>query len=509
MVNADAKPPVLSVEGYSKSFGTVMANNDISFDLHRGEVLCLLGENGAGKSTLCKCLYGAYKPDCGVIRVNGEEVTLNSPRDAIDHRIGMVHQHFVLVPPLSVVENIVVGSEKKGFFSRLEPARRKVKELCGQYGLDIDPDAKIRDLSVGEQQWVEILKSMYSGVDVLILDEPTATLTPQETERLFSVVKKMVSQGMAVILITHKLHEVLGVSDRVVVLKKGEVSGTCITAESSKEDLVRLMVGRNVEFAVNQKEFVAGESSLELRNVNQISPFGNKILDDLALEVHQGEILGLAGIAGNGQAELFDFIAGIGRDCTGSIRFGSRDMSRLNPAQRSEMGLAQIPPDRIEQGLLMNFPLSENMILGHHRSSRFSDILLSSRRISEFARDSILNFDIACEGPCQRARELSGGNLQKVILARELSRDVRIVIASSPTRGLDVGAIEYVHKRLLTLRDGGAAVLLISEDLDEIMNLSDRISVIFKGRILDTFSRADATREKIGLLMAGVKENAS
>lgn len=500
---------VLKVENYTKSFGTFVANDDISFELKRGEVLCLLGENGAGKSTLCKCLYGAYKPDDGKMFIKGEEVHLDSPKDAIERGIGMVHQHFVLAPPMTVLENIIVGTESPGFLVNKKEARTHIEAICNTYDLDINLDEIVSNLSVGQQQWVEILKSLYAGVYILILDEPTATLTPQESEKLYRMVKEMTATGMAVILITHKLYEVMDASDYVIALRKGKMVGERATEGVTKSELAQMMVGRNVSFKPDKQETTPGETVLSIKNVTVKNDVDQAVLQNLSLEVKRKEILGIAGVGGNGQDELFDVIAGVTDVDEGDVALCGDDCSNMSPAERGRKGLATAPPDRIKQGLLMDFSVAENMILGFHKEPQFKNkMFLSAEKIKNNAEELIKNFDIASSGPSQPASELSGGNLQKIILARELSHNVECAILSSPTRGLDVGAMEYVHRRVIELRDQGAGVLLISEDLDEVINVSDRIAVMYKGEIMGVFNSNEIDRGKLGLCMAGVKNKA-
>ena len=506
MSRSTAEQPVLQIEGLSKSFNQFFANKDISFEVHRGEVHCLLGENGAGKSTLAKCIYGSYKADSGTIRVKGKEVEIDSPKDAIDLKIGMVHQHFVLVPPMTALENIVVGTDRRKIILDLKNARRRIESICEKYELDINLDSRIDDLSVGQQQWVEILKALYVGVDILILDEPTAVLTPQETEKLFKILRQMTSEGISIILITHKLYEVMDISNHVTVLRKGRVVALCDTRDVSRQELARLMVGRDVVFRVPKKEMKPGGVIFSLKDLHAVRDNGVDALVDFSLDLQRGEILGLAGVGGNGQDELFDVIVGVRKSIRGDVLLDGQNIKHLSPSERSNSGIASIPPDRIKQGLLMDFTIKDNLILGFQYTSRFmKNFLLNENKIKEFADQSIQAFKIATSGPEQIAKELSGGNLQKVILARELSHKVAVVVASSPTRGLDVGATQYVHERLIELRDKGVGILLISEDLDEILNVSDRIAVIYKGQIMGIMSAAETDRESIGLLMAGIQ----
>ena len=498
---------VLQIDKMTKAFGTNVANDAISFDLKKGEILCLLGENGAGKSTLCKCLYGAYKPDSGHITINGTPARLRSPKDAMRYKIGMVHQHFVLATPMTVMENIMVGAETPGFFVDFTSTRQRISDFCQKYSLDIDLDARVADLSVGQQQWVEILKSIQYWVDILILDEPTAVLTPQETKKFLTIVKQMAGEGLAVILITHKLQEVMDTADRVTVLRKGKVVATRNTADVDKRELANLMVGRDVSFKVKKEMVSSGEKVLSLKNIIVENYYGKKTLSDFSLDIHRGEILGIAGVSGNGQSELFDLAAGVINPTKGTMYYLGEEITSSRPLDRSKKGIAYIPPDRIKQGLLMGCSIAENMILGFHHEQRFKSWgLLNYRKLYKNGEKSIKDFDIGCIGPGQTVAELSGGNLQKVILARELSQKVDLVVASSPTRGLDVGAIEYVHQKLLNLRKDGAGVLLISEDLDEVINLSDRIAVVYKGRIMAIIPLGEEDRERIGLLMAGIKD---
>jgi ABC-type uncharacterized transport system ATPase subunit len=498
--------PVLQIDGLSKAFNQVVANNNISFDVLKGEVHCLLGENGAGKSTLAKCIYGAYKADSGTIRVKGEVVDIDSPKDAIKLKIGMVHQHFVLVPPMTALENIIVGTDRAKIYLDLGNARRKIESICRNYDLDIDLDSRADELSVGQQQWVEILKALYVGVDILILDEPTAVLTPQETEKLFNIFRQMTSEGISIILITHKLHEVMDISDRVTVLRKGEVVALCNTSDVSRQELARLMVGRDVVFRVPKEDVTPGDLVLSLKELQALRDNGVPALVDFSLDLHRREILGLAGVGGNGQDELFDVIVGVRELISGGVFLEGKNIDHLSPSERLKIGIASIPPDRIKQGLLMGFAIEDNLILGFQYTSRFTNnFILNEKKIREFANKSIEAYQIATSGPEQIAKELSGGNLQKVILARELSHHIEVVVASSPTRGIDVGATQYVHERLVELRDKGAGILLISEDLDEILNVSDRIAVIYKGVIMGVMSAEDADRENIGLMMAGIQ----
>lgn len=501
------EPLILEVSKLTKTFGDFIANDHVDFRLRRGEIHCLLGENGAGKSTFAKCLYGAYHPDAGHIFVNGEEVKFNSPKDAIHYGVGMVHQHFVLVPTMTVVENIVVGVEKKGVSTGIKEATKRVLALCEKFNVEIDPNAIVSELAVGQQQWVEILKSLFSGVDVLILDEPTASLTPQESEKLFSIIKQMTEDGTSVIFITHKLNEVIGVSDRTTIFRKGKKVGTLDTSETNKMELATFMVGRGVHFEVDKSDQTPGEPILEVKDLQAKNSEKRTVLNSINFTVRKHEILGIAGVGGNGQSELYDVIVGMHPVTGGRVILNGEKISNQNPTKIMEKGLASIPSDRMSQGLLLDFSVAENLMLGSQRLPPYkSGIFLSEKQIIKSAEKMISEYEVATSGPYQVSGRLSGGNLQKLILARELSREITCVVANCPTRGLDVGAIEYVHQRLVKLRDDGIGVLLISEDLDEIFTVADRIAVIFRGQIMGDFKVNETSREHVGLLMAGVTE---
>lgn len=504
----DQEPrPLIRIEHLCKSFGKVMANQDISFDIRKGEIHCLLGENGAGKSTLSETLYGFYKPDSGKIFMHDEHLALSSPRDAVNAGIGMVHQHFILAQPMSVVENIVVGTPIRGIQTNLKQAAQKISDLCAKYDLHLDPNAKIADLSVGQQQWVEILKALYLGARLLILDEPTAVLTPQESAKLFSILKKMTGDGLSILLITHKLYEVLSVSDRVTVLRKGRLVSTVNTKDVDRDALAQMMVGRVVKFKVNKDNIPPGETIFAIENVSVRRE--NKILalSGFTLSIHRNEIVGLAGVAGNGQKELFDVIVGVQKVVHGKVTLDGQEITNLSPMAISAKGVASIPPDRIGEGLLMNFSIQENLLLGMHKQRRFRNLIVFDRKkLDQFSQKSIKDYDIAAQSDRQPVRTLSGGNLQKVILARELSHKPKFVVASSPTRGLDVGATEYVHAKLVQLRAEGTGILLISEDLDEIFNVADVIAVIYNGELVGVLRTEETTKEAVGLLMAGISQ---
>ncbi len=489
----------------TKRFPMVVANDKVDFNIRRGEIHCLLGENGAGKTTLAECLFGFYKPDEGQILFDGECCNLSSPNDAIHLGIGMVHQHFVLVEPLSVIENIVMGTDHKGLLLDLPATEKKLRSLCELYDVKIDLDAKIWQLSVGEQQWVEILKALYTGVQLLILDEPTAVLTPPEADRLFSVLQRMKSEGLSIIFITHRLKEVMQVSDRVTVLQKGKKVATVNTKDVSTEELAYMMVGRKVVFRVNRDEVERGDPILELKDLFARSDMGLEALHGINLVLHRNEILSIAGVAGNGQKELFEVLVGVRKPVSGEVLLAGKKVTSYSPRKIANEGLAHVPDDRIGSGLISDFSVEENLILGLEENPPYrKGPFLNKSYIKKFADDSVSQFDIVTPSIKQRTSYLSGGNLQKVILARELRQSLKVLLANQPSRGLDVGVIEYVHKKLLDMRRSGIGILLISEDLDEIFNLSDRIAVMFKGNILKIVNAHEANLESIGLLMAGI-----
>lgn len=501
---------LLRVEELSKQFPQVLANDNISFKVKKGEIHCLLGENGAGKTTLAECLYGFYKPDTGRIYFNGEPVKLSSPSDAIQLGIGMVHQHFVLVPPLTVIENVIVGAEASGMLLDLRQAEKKLLALYENYGVEIDLKTKVWQLSVGEQQWVEILKALYVGSKLLILDEPTAVLTPQEAEKLFTTLKQMTKEGLSIIFITHKLNEVMQVSDRVTVLRKGKQIATVNTAKMTKVQLAKMMIGREVIFRVDKKEIPLGEAVLELRNLRTLGDRGQEALQGVSLTLHKHETLGLAGVAGNGQKELFEALVGVRQVTGGKVLLAGEDITNRSPQYIMSRGVVHIPEDRMADGLIPEFSIAENLILGRQRDPVYRrGIFLNRDHIKRHAQDCISDFEIVTISSNQTTKFLSGGNLQKLILARELWEIPKCILAHQPTRGLDVGAIEYIHRRLLEKREEGVGILMASEDLDELFNLSDRIAVLYKGQIMGVFDAKKADIEEVGLLMAGVEEEAA
>jgi ABC-type uncharacterized transport system ATPase subunit len=502
----DNYPVIIETRNLTKRFENVVANDDISIDFRAGEIHCLLGENGAGKTTLAECLFGYYQLDSGEIYYKGKKVVLSSPRDAILLGIGMVHQHFVLIRPFSVIENIAMGSLKNDLLLDLTATENKTRQLCEQYGITLDLHARISELSVGEQQWVEILKAVFYGVELLILDEPTAALTPQEVTKLFSVLDQMKKQGLSVIFVTHKLDEVMEMSDRVTVLRKGKLVETVRTAQVDQQSLARKMVGRDVVFKIDRPALELGEPILEARGLQARNERGQVALQDVSFILRQREILGIAGIAGNGQRELFEVLAGVRKLEAGELLFDGRSIKNLSPSSVKTSGIVHVPDDRINEGLIMDFSVANNLILGRQNEDvNRKGLFLNRKQITRSAINLIEDFSITPPSPTIRTAYLSGGNLQKVILARELSQDVKCLVANQPTRGLDVGVIEYIHQRLLELRKQEVGILLISEDLDELLTLSDRIAVMYCGRIIRIFNTSEAKLDEIGLCMAGIE----
>ena len=497
----------LELRGITKRFPGVLANDRVDFDVCSNEVHALLGENGAGKSTLMKILYGMYHPDEGEILLNGEPVTIDSPNDSIRLGIGMIHQHFMLVQSLTVAENVALGlPSARGLLTDLDRVSKRIVELAKIYGLKIDPDAYIWQLSVGQQQRVEIIKALYRGAALLILDEPTAVLTPQEVDELFVIMRQMVKDGHALIFISHKLHEVVEISDRVTVLRDGRKIGTRPTSEITKQTLADWMVGREVGFVPDRGMVKVGECRLEIDQVSCGSDRGTPGLRSVSLKVCSGEILGIAGVSGNGQRELAESVTGLRKITHGRVILEGEDVTGLAAGDRTDRMLSFIPEERMRDGIIKNFSVAENFILREHHKRPFSRSgFLRLKDISHHADDLIETFHVKTPSHDTLAKNLSGGNIQKVILAREISRRPRVIIAAQPTRGLDIGATEYVRERLLEQRRIGTAILLISEDLDEILALSDRIAIIYEGQIMDILPRDEATPEKLGLLMAGVR----
>lgn len=500
---------VLEVRGLTKRFPGVLANDRINLSLEKGKVLGLLGENGAGKSTLMNMIYGLYHPDEGDILVNGQKVTINDANDAIDLGIGMVHQHFQLVPVLSVTENIMLGNESTqgGFFRFLDraSAKRKILDIAKQYGLDVDPDALVQDIPVGVQQRVEIIKALYRDADILILDEPTAVLTPQETEGLFEIIETLVSRGVSVIFISHKLKEIKRICDSVTVLRNGKVVGDADPKTATQEQLASMMVGREVLLRVEKAAANPGETVLEIRDLNALDDRLLPALRNMSLELRAGEILGVAGVQGNGQTELVEVITGLRPAVSGHVYILGKDVTHATPRQVTETGTAHVPEDRQKNGMIANFPITDNMVLQNYYVGPFATGLLRQDQfIEQYADELVKKFDVRTPSIFANIGTLSGGNQQKAIIAREFSRDSRLLIVAQPTRGVDVGSIEFIHKQIVAMRDSGTAVLLVSTELDEILSLSDRIAVMYAGKVVDTLDIADANREKVGLLMAGI-----
>jgi simple sugar transport system ATP-binding protein len=506
---------VLDAKGITKRFPGVLANDDVNFDLRKGEIHALLGENGAGKTTLMNVLYGLYKADSGEVLVDGKPVELHSPKDAIHHGIGMVHQHFMLIPVFTVTENIMLGAETDHRaapneaplikLDRKEVAQ-KVRELSQQYGFEIEPEATVGDLPVGLQQRVEIVKALYRKANILILDEPTAVLTPQEAEDLFRIMHELTDKGVSIIFITHKLKEVLAVADRITVMRSGRVVGTTIPKETNEAKLASMMVGREVILTVQKKPATPGEEVLKVTDLHVRDIRGLETVRGVSFIVRAGEVLGIAGVQGNGQTELAEALTGLRQIESGQFVLNGKDLTGKSPRPITETGLAHIPEDRQKHGLVMSYSIADNMVLADYYQPRFSKgIVIQQNQVDANARKLIKDFDVRTPSPFTAAGKLSGGNQQKVIVARELSRPVKLVIASQPTRGLDVGSIEYIHKEIIIMRDRGVGVLLISAELDEILSLSDRIAVMYRGQIVATVDRKDATREQLGLWMAGVE----
>ena len=496
---------VLEMRGITKRFPGIVANDDIGFDLREGEVHALLGENGAGKSTLMNILYGLYHPDEGEILIEGRPVRLGSPSAAIDAGVGMVHQHFMLIPVMTVAENIVLAQEPRtgGVLLDISEAERRVQEISDRYGLAVDPRARIDQITVGQQQRVEILKALYREADILVLDEPTAVLTPQEAKELFEVVRSLTERGKSIVFISHKLNEVLEIADRITVLRRGKLIETLSAEGASEEGLARLMVGRDVLLRVAKTPAHPAEPLLVVEDLRVVDDRGIEKVRGVSFTVREGEILGIAGIDGNGQTELIDAMTGLRQSAMGSVRVSGVDVTARDVQGHFEAGLGHVPEDRQRRGLVLEFSIAENLAIHDFRSppdSRFG--WLYPRRLLERAARLIREFDVRGGGPQTRAGGLSGGNQQKVVLAREIDRDPRVLIAAQPTRGLDVGAIEFVHRRIVEERDEGRGVLLVSLELEEILSLSDRILVMYEGEIAGEFPPS-ASEEEIGIAMTG------
>lgn len=496
---------VIEMLNIRKQFGDFVANDNITLQLAKGEIHALLGENGAGKSTLMNVLFGLYQPEAGTIKVRGEEVNISDPNKANDLGIGMVHQHFMLVENFTVAENIILGSEPTKFGTiNIKAAAKKVQQLSEQYGLNVDANAKIEDISVGMQQRVEILKTLYRGAEILIFDEPTASLTPQEIGELIQIMKRLISEGKSIILITHKLKEIMEVSDRVTIIRKGQGIGTVTTAETNPDQLAEMMVGRQVVFKTEKTEATPKEAVLSITGLNVKDNRGVDRVKDLDLTVRAGEIVGIAGIDGNGQSELIEAITGLRKVSSGKIALKGQDITGLKPRKITETGIGHIPQDRHKHGLVLDFPIGHNIALQTYYQAPISKGgIVDYKKIDQLAEKIITEYDVRTPSAQTPARALSGGNQQKAIIGREVNRDPELLIAALPTRGLDVGAIEFIHRRLIEQRDKGKAVLLISFELDEVMNVSDTIAVIHDGHIIDTVKPKETNEQQLGLLMAG------
>ena len=492
----------------TKKFPLVLANDDVNFIVQQGEIHALVGENGAGKSTLVNILYGLLRPDRGAIFINGQDVQLSDPGDAIGLGIGMVHQHFMLIPPFTVAENVVLGQEPSiGGMVDISRANEIVRELSEQYGLKVDPTAKVENLSVGIEQRIEIIKVLYRGAEILILDEPTAVLTPQEVDELFGIMRSLKEQDKTIIFITHKLQEVMAISDVVTVMRRGKVVGSVRVKDTSRQEIAAMMVGRQVLFRVQRSQADPGETVLTVKDLNALNNKNLPALRDISFTVRAGEVLGIAGVEGNGQSELVEVLTGLRRAQSGQIELNGQAITNLTPRMIRERGTCHIPEDRHRRGLVLDFSVSQNMVLGiHYRAPYVRHTLLdviNFAPIREKAQRLLQEFDIRPPDQDNPAGNLSGGNQQKVIVAREFDQNPKLLIAAQPTRGIDVGSIEFIHQRLLQARDNGKAVLLVSADLEEILSLSDRIAVMYEGQIVGILEPAEATEARIGMMMTG------
>lgn len=498
---------IIEMINISKHFTGIKANDNVDFELKEGEIHALLGENGAGKSTLMSVLFGLYQPEDGVIKIKGKEMQISSPKIAYNQGIGMVHQHFKLVQKFDAVRNIVLGNEPKkfGIFFDMIAASKKVKSLSEKYKFKIDFNKKVEDMSVGEQQKIEILKMLYRDAEILIFDEPTAVLTPQEIEELLISMKALIKEGKSIILITHKLKEIMSVADRCTVLRRGKSINTVNVSETNEKELAELMVGRSVSFDVEKKESKPKEVVLDVKNLCAKNMKGIDFLDNVTFKLRKGEILGIAGVEGNGQNEIVKSITGLSEITSGELSICGVNVSNLSIREKSELGLGHIPEDRHKHGLVLDYTLEDNFILQSYYKEPFSkNFILDDKYKVDFADNLIKRFDVrSAKGSESLSRSLSGGNQQKAIIAREIALDPKVLIAVQPTRGLDIGAIEYIHEQLIVERDNGCGVLLVSFELDEIMNISDRILIVYNGKIVKEVNTKDISKEEIGLYMAG------
>lgn len=500
-------PPILELRGITKRFPGVLANDHIDLTLNQGEIHALLGENGAGKSTLMNVLYGLYHPDEGEILVHDKPIHMTGPRNAIAQGIGMVHQHFMLIPVFTVTENVMLGDESitNGVVLDRKKVAREIRDLSVKYGLEVNPDLYIKDLSVGIQQRVEIIKLLYRNANILILDEPTAVLTPQEADDLFRILRNLKASGNSIIFITHKLREVLDLADRITVLRLGKVVGSADPKHTNSAELARMMVGRSVILSVDKGPAKPTNVVLDVKNLTVVDERSNIAVNDVSFEVRGGEVLGIAGVQGNGQTELGQALTGLRHVTSGSVSIRGHDTTHATPRQLFELDVAHVPEDRQADGLVLSFPVEDNLVLNEYYRPPFANgILLNFGAIEKAAAQRVQEYDIRTPSIFIKTANLSGGNQQKVIVAREFTGPIKLLIASQPTRGLDVGSIEYIHKRIIEKRDEGAAVLLVSNELDEILSLSDRIAVMYKGKIIDTVNADETNKEALGLLMAGV-----
>jgi ABC-type uncharacterized transport system ATPase subunit len=497
---------ILLLKGITKSFPGVLANDSIDFALRKGEIHSLLGENGAGKTTLMNILYGLYTPDAGEIFINGNKEVIHSPADALSRGIGMVHQHFMLIPTMTVCENIILGNEtKKNGLINVEESHSRIETLSKRYSFNLNPTDLVKDLPIGTQQRVEILKALYREASILILDEPTSVLTPQESKELFNILRSLKAEGKSIIFISHKLKEVLEISDNITVLRDGKGVGSVSPSKTDEPQLARMMVGREVILKVKKQKIQRGKPVLQVKDLNVYDRRGVRVVNGISFTVHEGEIFGMAGVQGNGQTELVEALTGLLGFESGEISIDGTGLRGNNPREVFELGTAHIPEDRQKHGLVLPYPIRDNLILCSYYKPPFSKRLsLNFPYITENSKKLMEEFDIKAPGILTTTETLSGGNQQKTVVARELARKIRLLIASQPTRGLDVGSIEYIHKKIVETRDGGFAVLLVSSELDEILSLSDTIGVIYKGQFVKTLSSEEATKDELGLLMAGI-----